>query len=315
MDNVYKTLAVAIRELSAGLSKSKLMKVFDEVLEGARSLLNLVKKYGSTGLAKKAVDLLQMLADVRRAANTKLGEVIKPVQDILGQLARRLDIEADMAHRVRLNHVNPKAFNKLTAHAEEAAFLKNQPKWVDKRKTFKNRPLAKAKKPPSATWTSTTPDPARGRHPLDDAHKTFSTLRAIALPPGTKIYQVVDPTSSDNSICWMSEAEFFKLKSKDDWRRRLAVWANWNSNGEYITYVVPPGPSLHVWEGVTASQRMGTSDFYLEGGARQIVVDPAHLQKVLVSRRQSTKWGYDDLGNTNDLVGVPVLKNNWWQKK
>ena len=64
----------------------------------------------------------------------------------------------------------------------------------------------------------------------------------------------------------MSEAEFFKLKSKDDWRRRLAVWANWNSNREYITYVVPPGPPLHVWEGVTASQRMGTSDFYLEGG-------------------------------------------------
>lgn len=39
----------------------------------------------------------------------------------------------------------------------------------------------------------------------------------------------------------MTKAEFDKLKSKDDWRRRFAVWANWNSNGEFVTYTVPKG--------------------------------------------------------------------------
>ena len=107
----------------------------------------------------------------------------------------------------------------------------------------------------------------------------------------------------------MSETDFFKLKSKNDWRRNYAVWASWNSNGEFVTYVVPPGKPLCVWEGVTASQRLKGTDFVLEGGARQIVIDPAHMARSQISRRQSTNWDYDDLGVSNNLVGVPVLKN------
>jgi hypothetical protein len=64
------------------------------------------------------------------------------------------------------------------------------------------------------------------------------------------IWEVIQGDFNDN------KAEFDKLKSKDDWRRRFAVWANWNSNGEFVTYTVPPGKGLHVWEGVTASQPM-----------------------------------------------------------
>lgn len=60
---------------------------------------------------------------------------------------------------------------------------------------------------------------------------------------------------------------------------------------------------------------MGTSEFVLEGGARQIVIDPAHLVKSHMGPRQATNWGYDDLGVTNNLVGVPALKNNWYEKK
>jgi hypothetical protein len=113
----------------------------------------------------------------------------------------------------------------------------------------------------------------------------------------------------------MSKEEFDKLKSKDDWRRRFAVWANWNSNGEFVTYVVPPGPGLHVWEGVTATQKMKNTKYVLEGGARQIVVDPAELQKAHLSKRRPTNWGYSDFGGTSSLVGVPVLKNNWFESK
>ena len=110
----------------------------------------------------------------------------------------------------------------------------------------------------------------------------------------------------------MREEEFLKLKSKSDWRKRFAVWAHWNSNGEYITYTVPDGhPGLRVWEGVTASQIIKDSKYVLEGGAVQIVIDPSHLKKSNVSKRQSTKWKYDELGTQNDMIGVPTLKNNF----
>jgi len=109
----------------------------------------------------------------------------------------------------------------------------------------------------------------------------------------------------------MTEEEFMKLKSKDDWRRRFAVWAHWNGNGEFITYTVPPGSGLKVWEGVTASQRLGKTNYVLEGGARQIVVDPSHLDKAYVSQRKKTNWGYEELNRKQNLLGVPVQMNNW----
>lgn len=113
----------------------------------------------------------------------------------------------------------------------------------------------------------------------------------------------------------MSKVEFDKLKSKDDWRRQFAVWAHWNANGEYVTNTVPPGKGLYAWEGVTASQRLKQNDITPQGGAIQIVIDPADFDKRFMEKRQLTGWKYDDLGNINALVGVPTLMNKWDIKK
>jgi hypothetical protein len=314
IDNPYKYLSTKFRELAGQINTAKLLKAFDEAKQAAASMLDLVKKWGGDSLGKRASGLLHMIDGVRRQADEMLAKALRPVQDILNSIARRLDIEADMAYRAHLNVRNPHAFTRTSLDAEKEAFDKSLPAYADKALKLKYPPLKKPKRAP-AGWTSTEPTPARGPHPLDKAHETFNTIEAKVIPPGTTLYRVIDPKSADNSICWMSKEEFDKLKSKDDWRRRFAVWANWNSNGEFVTYVVPPGPGLHVWEGVTASQKMQKTKYVLEGGARQIVVDPAELQKTHLSKRQPTNWGYGDLGGSSSLVGVPVLKNNWYESK
>ncbi|MEN3365706.1 MAG: hypothetical protein V7606_2980, partial [Burkholderiales bacterium] len=125
-------------------------------------------------------------------------------------------------------------------------------------------------------------------------------------------YRIIDPGSKDNSICWMRKAEFDKLKNKDDWRRRFAVWPNWNRNGEFVTYTVPPGKGLNVWEGVVGTQVHYLDKAYkLEGGAIQIVLDPDHLEKGFLGKRQPTSWDYSNFGETVDLTGVPTLTHNW----
>ena len=43
-------------------------------------------------------------------------------------------------------------------------------------------------------------------------------------------------TAFDSDI-WKATRD--ALKSKDEWRRRFAVWTSWNRNGEYVTYAVP----------------------------------------------------------------------------
>jgi hypothetical protein len=300
-DNPYKILAAQLREIAAKLNVGALRGAFNDASKAAESMLGLVSKWGGARLKTKAGKLVETIANVRRGADRKVAEAIKPVQNYLKQLARRLEIAADMAHRAHLNAVNPHAFVRVSESEAVTAFKKAKPGWVDETSVIAHPRLDEA---PTALpgWPNT------------GAYATFHTMKGMTIPPGTKLYRVVDPTSRDNSICWMSEEEFKKLKSKDDWRRRLAVWAHWNSNGEYITYTVPPGAGLNVWEGVTASQKIDGTDYVLEGGARQIVLDPAHLEQSYLSPRKKTRWGYDDLGVQNSLVGVPVQKNNWDSK-
>jgi hypothetical protein len=249
-----------------------------------------------------------MVKGVRDQANEKLASVLKPVQLWIDKLARRLEVEADMNYRAYTNSINPHAFKKPSLDAEVAAFKAHKPAWVDVRRSGVNSQMEKPPKIPAGYPDIT--DASKSRATIS-AFDTFHDIRALEIPPGTTLYRVIDPGSFDNSICWMTKQEFGKLKSKDDWRRKFAVWANWNANGEFVTYVIPPGKPLKVWEGVTASQNIRGTDYYLEGGARQIVLDPAHLDKSFVGKRQSTGWGYGDFGNKPDLVGVPVLKNNW----
>lgn len=91
-------------------------------------------------------------------------------------------------------------------------------------------------------------------------------------------------------------------------------------HGEYVTYTVPPGDGLKAWEGIVASQAYKNDDdeieFVLEGGARQVVLDPTDLDLTGLGKRQPTGWGYRSLaGESISLVGVPVLKNNIYRKE
>jgi vacuolar-type H+-ATPase subunit E/Vma4 len=314
IDNPYKYLASKFQDLGTKLNASKLLSAFDEAKAAAESMLNLAKKFGSSGVANKIANVIEVIGGVRRSADKMLARAVKPAQDVLDQIARRLNVEADMAHRAHLNTVNPHGYARMSLSAEKEAFDHAKPRWVDDTDAIKFDYITDPADA-SAGWTSTRPDPKRGQHPLDDAHTTFHTMEAKIIPPGTPIYRILDPKSSDNSICWMSKSEFESLKNKDDWRRRFAVWANWNSNGEYVVYIVPPGKGLHVWEGIAASQKMESTKYVLEGGARQIVVNPADLKKALVSERRATNWEYNELEFSSDLVGVPILKNNWTEGK
>lgn len=297
-DNPSRVLAREIRKVAQKLNIGSLRAALNDVSTAAESLLQLVGKWGGSELAKRSLELFQEIDKVRRLSDKKLALVVKDVQLFIECLARRLEIDADMKHRAYLNSVNPHAFVKLSEPEEIAALTRAKPGWVDNTGTLVHQPLRTPPiRPPG--WPATA------------CHDTFHKMNAMTIPPGTKLYRIVDPASRDNSICWMTEAEFKKLKSKDQWRRRFAVWANWNSNGEFITYTVPPGPGLNVWEGITASQQLKNTNFVLEGGAHQIVVDPAHLDKLHISPRKRTGWGYDDLGTANNLVGVPVQNNHW----
>lgn len=311
-DNPFKELARRMRALAGQVNTAALLQVMDEVIDALKKLLALVQKWGGEAMSAKAGALLDTVMTVRKEAGTKIGEVVQPVQDWLDRLARRLDVEADSHYRAYLKKTNPHSFAKPTVEAEMVAFEKAKPGWVDKTRKVAHEPAKKA--PVKDGWpdlSDTAEGPTKGKYDTFEKGK----IEDATIPPGETLYRIIDPASSDNNICWMRKAEFDKLKSKDEWRRKFAVWTNWNSNGEFVTYTVPPGKGLNVWEGTVGTQKHKIDEAYkLEGGAMQIVLDPVHLKKEFLGKRQATNWDYSSFGESIDLVGVPVLTNNWHGK-
>lgn len=323
VDNPYTYLAQELRKLSASLNVGQLTQAFDASIRALHKLLDLVQRWGNAAMQTQAGHLLQTVQKVRNGFNDGLAKVLKPAQDWLNRLAQRLDVEHRLMNRAQTNVVNPHSFQRFSLDAEVEALRKNPPDWVHVGKKGKFGALEEAPDVPPKHF-DIGPD---GKGQLADAYKTFHNVRHDTLPPGTVLYRVLDPRSSDNSICWMSKAEFDNLHNKVAWRKNFAVWRHWNHNGEYATYTVPPGEGLRVWRGTTASQPLKDDSgnivvandkgdaFCLQGGAEQIVVNPADLQRAHLGQRQFTGWGYDEGNMEVNLVGVPILQSNWYEKK
>ncbi|WP_130802876.1 hypothetical protein [Acinetobacter ihumii] len=324
--NIYKATASKIREVKGILTKQALLSVFDQLVGYLRDTVKFIDKYASKAIGEKARQMLQTVIDVRNLANQKLGEFLKPVQEFLERLAVRIEKESDQAFKATTNVKNIHNFKKVGTDAELKSVLNNKPNWVDIAAKEKYTAL---KKSPKILEGYPDISNSSNSYALKGKFDTFHDLEPIDLPEGTILYRVLDPSSYDNSICWMRESEYKKLKSKADWRRYFAVFASWNHNGEMVKYRVPKG-GLKVWEGPAASQTFKNSAgkvekvnskgeiFVLEGGGMQIVLDPKDLVRANISKREATPWGYDSglIGEARTImVGVPRLEQNWYGDK
>lgn len=332
-----KLIAQASKNSNVIVEKSKyLLKQFDK-------LITYVERLG--GNSKLVQQALEEQKKLRHFVNKELpkylqdNEILNAALKMLKKIQRRLEIESDMAFRATVNKKNlDKVWFPYLDELEQ--MKKKTPSWADRNKTrLPNKAHSSAEPPDSQAHFLN-----EGYPDIGDGFTTFAKnkARATEFKEGEVLYRIISPDSFDNSVCWMSESEFKKLKNKDDWRRYFAVWGSWNSNGEYVTYTVPKG-GLKAWEGKVGAQTLDQSrrrpkdfdtwskkeqdkwnqenaegaSFSLEGGATQIVLDPKMLQVSNLSARKSTGWGYgdDDLGHVVDLVGVPVLKNSVYVKK
>jgi hypothetical protein len=319
IDSPYKYLADQLRTISGSLSVGKLTAAFDTAIGALSKLLDLIKKWGTTAMQTQAGQLLQSVKKVREQANKALADALAPVQNYLNRLAQRLDVERRVNHSASTNVPNPHGSTRMQLDEEVAQLRKAKPSWVKVGKEGDFPALGKAPPVPATHFDIGFDAPK----PLTEAFNTFHSVHPDTLPPGTVLYRVVAPGSTDNSICWMTKAEFDALHSKPEWRERFAVWKHWNSNGEYLTYTVPPGKGLPVWRGTTASQELkdragnaikadsNGNTFWLDGGHEQVVVDPKLLDPQHASKREFTGWGYDDGDIEVNLVGVPILERNW----
>ena len=321
--NPYRFLEEKLRGVIDSLDVFDLLSVFDELLSVTKKLLDKVTAWGPASLKQPVAALWNMLMAVRRNADRMLGKALAPVTDLLEKLANRLRVEGDNAYRAHVGS-NAHLYGGERAAKEVEMFKREKPDWVDVGVSeLKYEPLRNLSSVQFDQITKGWPDLRKNssNDVLKGKFNTFdSTMTATEIPPGEVIYRIIDPNSSDNSICWMHKAEFEKLASKSDWRKNFAVWKSWNENGEYVVYTVPPGQPLKVWEGRAATQiNENAKEYSLEGGAVQIVLNPSQLKKEFTGERRKTGWGYGDVASdpVSPYLGLPKLenKNNWYEPK
>ena len=123
-----------------------------------------------------------------------------------------------------------------------------------------------------------------GRFATDYAN--FSDARPDVLPPGTKLYRILDEQANPAGAYWAPALP----ESKATWRGNYAVKDSWNDNGYYTEYTVPPGDGLKVWRGTTAGQEYREHNgktFFLGGGKEQIFISP---NTVAPAPKKFTPW-------------------------
>ncbi|MDQ2646999.1 MAG: hypothetical protein M3020_24555 [Myxococcota bacterium] len=155
-------------------------------------------------------------------------------------------------------------------------------------------------------------DPAKGG---DWAIKSFSgEIKAVKLPPGTKLRRVVTSTSATDGLFW----SYTLPRDGHAWRTECAVLESWSGNGFFVELEVPAS-GLWVWEGKIASQiesdtAKATAGQFLPGGDTQLLIDfkmPAHAeaQKIAAALpRQPTNWvGHMGVNVPSSTVSVEKL--------
>ncbi|MDQ2999748.1 MAG: hypothetical protein M3Y08_00595 [Fibrobacterota bacterium] len=138
-------------------------------------------------------------------------------------------------------------------------------------------------------------------------------MRAVKIPPGTKIYRVIGKGGKKAGDWWA----YTLPETGKEWREGSAVLDSWNRNGRYVELEVPE-EGLWVWQGKAASQvendhtKWKTVGQYLPGGHIQIFVDFSFQKNAQaagkISKPKGTHWrGHKNLNVPGKSVDVEVL--------
>lgn len=272
VDDVFNWLAKEIRTVRGKVNLGALLNAFDrgiDVLEGLAVKVKYVPVIGS-----KARACLEDVRKVRLAANSYLGKVLQPIVDVLDKIALRLDREA-LEHMPGIVNVNNIHYRGALPEASAVTLMRKTdplPTWLSKGKNAEFPALE------HGDYKSFVEDKVtEGWPPLSKQNvESFANLVEAEIKGPTRLYRILSPNSRAMSDCWVTEDVFKRLQAEADpraaWRRHLAVWPDWNVNGQFVVFDVKPGESLKVWRGKASTQfKENLPDRHLEGGWEQIV--------------------------------------------
>ncbi|MET4618573.1 hypothetical protein ABIA71_004182 [Stenotrophomonas sp. 2619] len=274
-DRLFHELANQTRVLRALVNPKILLDAFDRAIKLMDNLLGYAKHIPVVGPA--AQETLKLVNNVRSLARKKITEYTAPALRTLDEIIRRLEIE-DLVQRHGVLDAGNVHFSGTLPKAHAATLMRRTsppPAWLSAGKPTKNLPLDPDIE---AAWLD--PKIAKEGYPAlrREQIESFAEIAADVLEGPMKLYRVVSPSNLGAGADWMSEEVFNRImRSKDpkaEWRKFLAVWPDWNPNGQFVVYELKAGEKIKVWRGKASAQtRDDLPDHHLEGGYEQIKFD------------------------------------------
>lgn len=338
--NLIRFAGTELIKLADKIDAAKLKTLFDQATTQLETLLKSIHGMVPARAATQIEDFLAMLNKVRHQARNGLQTALQPLKTVLMTAGKRLE---DHALTVDSRTVNRGWIAPMSQDGAAILIEKKPPKWV--KKTGKRLPH------PAPTSDELGAEVANVQRTKESARKQGQMLPELSpgqvetfekgkIAPTTirgpaKLYRIVDPTSGGGGTFWVSEETFQQLKTRADWREKLAVRPDWNQNGQYVVYELKPGETLHAWKGPAASQKIPGTSYHVAGGGEQIVffpqgdsfkktlpnVDPQTGEPITMGGRVDTRVNFEDiLGNPvrtglRDKINDPHIKGpfptNW----
>lgn len=276
VDEVLKWLATEIKAVRAKVSVAELTAAFDRGIKVVDAMARKVEFVPVLG--NKAKQALVEVQKIRLAADKHFARALKPVQDVIDTVVGRLEREAIQRQKgiVDVRNVH---FRGTLPEAKAISLMRDprtKPSWLSDGAVPRwkqadidiTRPRVEGKV--KQGWPSLS----------DDNIRSFHTLAHAEIKGPARLFRILSPNSRAMSDCWISEKVFNDIQNSPDpreaWRKFLAVWPDWNANGQFVVYDVKPGETLKVWRGPASGQTKDSlPDRHLEGGWEQIVFNVA----------------------------------------
>lgn len=303
VDEVFRWLADAIRQLRGKVSAGALLAAFDKGIGIMKQLLGKVGWMPKIG--QRAKQAIAIVEKVRKQADARIGSAVAPIQKVLDTIIHRLDME-HMVQRSGILNASNVHFRGTLPETRAVTLMRNTeppPSWLSKGREGK--------------WAEQDPKDLKvikllADHPdwpkLSNKNiKSFHTMAAVEIKGPAKLFRVTSPSNGAMGDCWVPEEVWNKIMAAPDpkaaWRKHCAVWPDWNPNGQFVVLEIKAGESLKAWRGPAASQRKlehPDLNAHLEGGWDQVIV------KVEGSHWDSTRY-YMRGGGHGETLHPPGL--------
>lgn len=314
VDEVLKWLATEIRGVRARISVSELTAAFDRAINTMEAMSRKVEFVPVLG--NKAKQALVEVRKIRLSANKQFARALKPVQDVVDTAILRLEREALQRTNGIVDVKNVHYRGALPESTAVALMRKRKPKWLTAKDeaTYPEVSPIDMRQEVDAKAARKTPNGKRKDHKeifpylTDENIRSFHKVASDTIRGPARLYRILAPNSRGMSDCWVSEEVFKKLQAAPDpkaaWRQFLAVWPDWNVNGQFVIYDIKAGESLNVWRGIASSQKKASLPGYqLEGGYEQIVFK---LERN--DQRNDRMLYYKVIGGANPRLGKPMTQ-------